>query len=103
MPDDLYFTIEWRKRRKKIDIDDHLSMDEKHEAAEKSLFIVESLVYCLTESAINSELGVDERFAFFDNVRETIYKFLSSAIDESGEIDERRKELEKKVSKLLKK
>ena len=72
MSDDLYFTIEWHKRRKTIHIDDSLTIDEKHESAEQALLIAESLFYCFSQAAISNELSNDDRFAFFA-VREKLF------------------------------
>lgn len=100
MTDDLYFTIEWRKRRKTIYIDDKPTIDEQHEIVEESILIVESLVYVLTEAAIHSEKCPGDKFALFNNVQTVIIGFCSSALSGLGDLEKRREQLEKTVDRL---
>ena len=95
MPDKLYFNVNFYKTRNKIDISSELSIDEKQEALDKAIDIIEILIFFATNAPKKDLIDVDSYEIFLFELRNVIKAFIDSARFLLIDLENRREELEK--------
>lgn len=98
MINELRFSIEYYKN-KPIKESRKLSINDLPEVIDESLAMVESLIFFATHSANSHKTPCDDVDSHFMNMRGLITQFMLVASLGISEIEERRQELEKIVSK----